>query len=119
MEALDPLNKVLQESLLYNAHGRKRYFDPNLGNNFISKYSLVCNKLTITKKKFNLHIYSFYSNIVDAFNSARSKFPRLDDILCNAGDPEQKAKLIEGKPYLFTFFSCLFTLTYKNIIFTH
>ena len=32
VEALDPLNKVLQESLLYNAHGRKRYFDPNLGN---------------------------------------------------------------------------------------
>ena len=48
---------------------------------------------------------------MDAFNSARSKFPRLDDILCNAGDPEQKAKLIEGKPYLFTFFQ-LFVYTY-------
>ena len=74
MEALDPLNKVLQESLLYNAHGRKRYFDPNL---------------------------------VDAFNFARSKFPRLDDILCNAGDPEQKAKLIEGMYIIYLIFTLM------------
>lgn len=31
IEAMDPLNKVLQESLLYIAHGKKRYFDPTLG----------------------------------------------------------------------------------------
>lgn len=65
-KAIGPLNQVLQESILYNAHGRKRYLDPNMTN---------------------------------AFNSARSKFPRLDDILSNyQGD--RKAKIIEG--YKFT-----------------
>lgn len=65
--AIGPLNQVLQESLLFNAHGRKRYFDPNLAN---------------------------------AFNSARSKFPRLDDITQDLSDPQVKAKIIEG--YKFT-----------------
>lgn len=54
----------------------------------------LCN-LIISK----IILFNFYS-IVDAFNSARSKFPRLDDILNNVGDPIQKAKLIEG--YKFT-----------------
>ena len=66
-EAVEPLNKVLQESLLFNANGRKRYFDPNL---------------------------------VDALNSARSKFPRLDDLLQNSDDCHAKKKIIEG--YKFT-----------------
>ena len=66
-EAIIPLNKVLQESLLYNTHGRKRYFDPTL---------------------------------VSAFNSARSKFPRLDDILRNIDDQHARKKIIEG--YKFT-----------------
>ena len=66
-EAIIPLNKVLQESLLYNTHGRKRYFDPTL---------------------------------VSAFNSARSKFPRLDDILQNINDQQARKKIIEG--YKFT-----------------
>ncbi len=67
-EAIAPLNEVLQESILYHAHGRKRYLDPSLSI---------------------------------AYNSARSKFPRLDDILSNyKGDPGQKAKIIEG--YKFT-----------------
>ena len=66
-EAIEPLNKVLQESLLYNANGRKRYFDPNL---------------------------------VDALNSARSKFPRLDDLLQNIDNCHAKKKIIEG--YKFT-----------------
>ena len=67
-EAIGPLNQVLQESILYNAHGRKRYHDPNLSN---------------------------------AFQSARSKFPRLDDILSNfSGNPQLKAEIIEG--YKFT-----------------
>ena len=65
---LEPLNKVLQESLLFNANGRKRYFDPHL---------------------------------VEALNSARSKFPRLDDLLQNSdSDCHAKNKIIEG--YKFT-----------------
>merc|ERR1719219_273464 len=67
-KAIGPLNQVLQESILYNAHGRKRYHDLNLSN---------------------------------AFQSARSKFPRLDDILSNfSGNPKLKAEIIEG--YKFT-----------------
>ena len=67
-EVIGPLNQVLQESILYNAHGKKRYLDPNLK---------------------------------DAFNSARSKFPRLGDILSNfSGNPKKKKEIIEG--YKFT-----------------
>ena len=66
-EAIMPLNKVLQESLLYNAHGRKRYFDPSL---------------------------------VSAFNSARSKFPRLSDVLADVHDEQSRKKIIQG--YKFT-----------------
>lgn len=68
-EIIEPLDKVLQEALLYNAHGKKRYFDPEWA---------------------------------EAFNSARSKFPRLDDILANMAplEPDRKAKIIEG--YKFT-----------------
>jgi len=67
-EAIGPLNQVLQESILYNAHGRKRYHDPNLST---------------------------------AYQSARSKFPRLDDILSNfRGNEEKRQKIIEG--YKFT-----------------
>ena len=36
MEVMRPLNKVLQESLLFQAHGKKRYFDPNLIDAFNS-----------------------------------------------------------------------------------
>ena len=77
-------------------------------------YSAICLQFFFIIYKFTL-LFKF---IVDAFNSARSKFPRLDDILCNAGDPEQKAKLIEGKyiPYLFTFFQLFVYI--KNYLFT-
>ena len=57
-EAIGPLNKVLQESILFHAQGRKRFLDK-------------------------------------AFVSARSKFPRLDDILSDYSDDE-KAKIIQG-----------------------
>ena len=46
MEVMRPLNMVLQESLLFQAHGKKRYFDPNLIDAFNSGNDIL------TKKKY-------------------------------------------------------------------
>ena len=62
--------------------------------------AFVTKKMLLFNQIFQKLYYSIFILLVDAFNSARSKFPRLDDILNNVGDPIQKAKLIEG--YKFT-----------------
>ena len=80
---------------------------------------MVSRKIRVTEKSWNCHTvytltsifqsrYNFFSvrlllHIIHIFDwrhivlfLARSKFPRLDDILENSGDPKKKAKLIEG-----------------------
>merc|ERR1711962_1330819 len=69
-EAIEPLDQVLKESILFNGAGRKRYHDAALDS---------------------------------AFQSARSKFPHLDDILSNfQGNEERKKKIIEGYKFEIT-----------------
>jgi len=69
-EVIKPLNSVLQESILFNGAGRKRYHDVGLNK---------------------------------AFQSARSKFPQIGDILNNFhGNPEKKQKIIEGYKFEIT-----------------
>ena len=57
IEAMDPLNKVLQESLLYIAHGKKRYFDPTLGM-VTHKISIVTILVINFNQKFHLIYFS-------------------------------------------------------------